>query len=289
MAQGKGAQGTPLSVTPGTFVTEAVVLRLADHGEADRVVTLLTESHGKVTAVAPGARRSRRRFGAALSAFGTGQAALRERRGQELLLLESLHADRGFPHLSQELGRFGHAAYACELCLHLCPPGEPEPDVLALLRGFLGYLDGLPIVDRPRVEALRAFELRLLQAVGFGLSLTRCCACGRGAAAITEDDEIAEDAEPRPFDLSRGGVLCESCCGRAAGGAVLSRPLPPVVLAALQRLARLSPIEAAAGARLADDVAHGCREILLGVLRQHLHRDLKAVDFIQKLNLTNLT
>ena len=162
MAQGKGAQGTPLSVTPGTFVTEAVVLRLADHGEADRVVTLLTESHGKVTAVAPGARRSRRRFGAALSPFGTGQAALRERRGQELLLLESLHADRGFPHLSQELGRFGHAAYACELCLHLCPPGEPEPDVLALLRGFLGYLDGLPIIDRPRVEALRAFGVLYL-------------------------------------------------------------------------------------------------------------------------------
>lgn len=296
-SSGPGGQGPAQGGPAGTFVTEAVVLRLTDHGEADRIVTLLTASHGKVTAVAPGARRSRRRFGAALAPFGTGEASLRERRGQELLLLESLHSDRGFPRLSQELGRFSHAAYACELCLHLCPPGEPEPAVLALLRGYLGYLDALPLSEKPRVEPLRSFELRLLQAVGLGLSLQRCCACGRGqaeppeGAVLERDDDDA--ARPYPFDVQRGGVLCEACCGRAAGGAVLSRPLSPVVLVALQALARRWPVqETAAGIevapRLSPAVAQGCREVTLAVLRHHLGRDLRAVEFIHKLNLTGV-
>ena len=60
--------GTPL-------VTQALVLRVTDYGEADRIVTLLTERYGKVSALARGARSSRRRFGAALSSFGFGEAA----------------------------------------------------------------------------------------------------------------------------------------------------------------------------------------------------------------------
>ena len=47
-------------------MTDAIVIRLTDYGESDRIVTLLTERHGKVTAIAKGARRSRKRFGGAL-------------------------------------------------------------------------------------------------------------------------------------------------------------------------------------------------------------------------------
>ena len=42
---------------------EAVVLRTAKLGEADRIITLLTRDHGKVRAVAKGVRRTKSRFG----------------------------------------------------------------------------------------------------------------------------------------------------------------------------------------------------------------------------------
>ena len=54
------------------ILTAAIVLRVTDYGEADRIVTLLTESHGKVSALARGAKKSRKRFGAALGLFGCG-------------------------------------------------------------------------------------------------------------------------------------------------------------------------------------------------------------------------
>ena len=92
--------------------TPALVLRAQAYGESDRIVTLLTATHGKVTALARGARSSRKRFGAALSPFGFGEAMLRERRGQDLWLLEDLHCSRGFSHLPQELSRYSQACYA---------------------------------------------------------------------------------------------------------------------------------------------------------------------------------
>ena len=48
---------------------EAVVLRTAKLGEADRIITLLTRDHGKVRAVAKGVRRTKSRFGARLEPF----------------------------------------------------------------------------------------------------------------------------------------------------------------------------------------------------------------------------
>jgi DNA repair protein RecO len=309
------------------ILTPAIVLRVTDYGEADRIVTLLTETHGKVSALARGAKKSRKRFGAALSLFGCGEATLRERR--DLWLLEDLHAQRGYLRLGQELGRFSHACYVCELCQQLCPPHEPEPQVYAQLLAFLDRLDGLPLADKPPIAPLRAFELKLLDAVGLGLSLRHCAACGAdiattlraeaGALARGESGPtLFRVLSPResglpayiPFDVERGGVHCPLTCfggptphdlglilsGRSGG-------LPLAVWQALVELSGATPDDRQAGGGQATDSAGGaaaaeavrreaipqavlstCRDLLLAVLRHHLGRDLRAVEFISKLN-----
>lgn len=264
-----------------TEATPCVVLRVVDYGDADRIVTLLSAAHGKISALAKGARSSRRRFGAALGAFGFGEALLEERRGQDLWSLADLSVTRGFPNLPLELSRFGHAAYACELCLHLCPPHVPEPTVLRLLVALLDYLDGLPLSDKPSPLALRIFELQLLLAVGLGLQLYDCAACGGPVPA----------ADLVPLDVRRGGVLCESCflgpipeqLGPQGGGLPASlrdllaqletRPLAPESLAALS----VSP------------AAHNLLRMLLqSLIQQHLGHALRAVEFIAKMNAFSL-
>ena len=72
-------------------VSAAIVVRLVDYGEADRIVTLMTRDFGKVAALARGARRSGRRFGGGLGLFGVGEAQLTQRRG-ELWSFDSFHA-----------------------------------------------------------------------------------------------------------------------------------------------------------------------------------------------------
>nr|MBA2608024.1 DNA repair protein RecO [Actinomycetota bacterium] len=48
------------------YSDRAVVLRTMPLGEADRIVTLMTEAHGRVRAVAKGIRRTTSKFGARL-------------------------------------------------------------------------------------------------------------------------------------------------------------------------------------------------------------------------------
>jgi DNA repair protein RecO (recombination protein O) len=268
-----------MSARSPSYVTEAVVLRLTDFGEADRVVTLLTRARGKITALAKGARRSRHRFGAALAPFGHGEATLRESRGA-MPLLEGLYAARGFPGLLTDLARLSHGSYALELCQELCPPGEPEPEVLRLLLDLLSTLDAMPAGDRPSALLLRIFELRLLQAVGLGLSLSACAACGQEVPPLPL----------LPFDRLRGGVLCDACVSAGSrGGGHTAEPLRQAVRDALVALSRLSPadLDEAAALRLMPAEQVACRDLLLAVIRHHLGKNLRAVEFIAKMNLVH--
>ncbi|MDW8282989.1 MAG: DNA repair protein RecO, partial [Myxococcales bacterium] len=240
-------------------------------GEADRVVTLLTRELGKVQALARGARRSRHRFGAALAPFGHGEATLRQGRLEGMFWLEGLYGARGFPRLPLEMGRLSHASYAVELCRELCPLLEPEPQVLDLLLALLGALDRLPPSERPSVLPLRCFELGLLEALGLGVALSACAACGGpvGPGAV-------------PFDRLRGGVLCAGCHEGGQGGQTVDEEARTLLV----RLSGLRP-DSPELATLPQSpaVLDACRDLLLGVVRHHLGRTPKAVEFIARMRM----
>ena len=66
-----------------------------------------------------------------------GQAALRERPGADLLLLEDFDVQEARLGLAGDMGKTAHAAYALELCDRLCPPRHAEPAVFDWLQEFL--------------------------------------------------------------------------------------------------------------------------------------------------------
>src|SRR5207247_7539818 len=72
---------------PRELATSALVLRTRPYGESDRIVTLLTEQHGKLTGIAKGAKNSRRRFAGTLEPFVRIRAVFRQRTGTELAFL----------------------------------------------------------------------------------------------------------------------------------------------------------------------------------------------------------
>ena len=65
---------------PGSFKTEAVVLRSFRYGEADRVLHLYTEDRGRVGAVAKGVRRVRSRLGGRLEPLSRVRLVLHQGR-----------------------------------------------------------------------------------------------------------------------------------------------------------------------------------------------------------------
>src|SRR5215217_2712880 len=67
---------------PGTFKTEAVVLRSIRFGEADRVLHLYSPDRGRVGAVAKGVRRVKSRLGGRLEPLMRSRLVLHEGRGE---------------------------------------------------------------------------------------------------------------------------------------------------------------------------------------------------------------
>ena len=241
-----------------------VVMRTVDYGESDRVVALFTEERGKVSAFARRARASRRRFGGALEPFTLLRAEARERRGAELLSLESVAVLRGFGGIRADLARIACASYACELARELIREAEPNPALLALLVDYLGRLDGAAA----RPVGLRAYELAALQAAGLRPRFAGCASCG---AALPSEVRL-------PFDPAEGGLLCPRCAPSASPGA------PRLSAAAVGALARLQAggLAAADAEPLTAGVGAEAREALARFIEHHLGRRLASRKFLDE-------
>ena len=79
------------------FQTEAVLLRAVEFSESDRIVHLLTRDRGRLTAIAKGARRSKKRFGGNLDLFNHLRITVERRRRTGMARLEQAILIQPFP------------------------------------------------------------------------------------------------------------------------------------------------------------------------------------------------
>ena len=125
-------------VMPGLYRDEGVVLRTIKLGEADRIVTIFTQGHGKVRAVAKGIRKTTSKFGARLEP--TSRVALQCYRGRELDVVtqaETLESNRV---LREEYALLTHAIPMLEAVDQVAQEREPNPALYRMLTGALRTL-----------------------------------------------------------------------------------------------------------------------------------------------------
>lgn len=173
---------------------DAIVVGGVDFAEADRVVHLVTE-RGRIAAFAHSAKKSRRRFGGALDPFTTIRASLStsKKRHGTLPTLSSAAVSTARLPLRRNLEVIALASYATELIWRVTPEGETSDTIFALLTGMLDWLSA----NDATLAARRAFELFVLDELGYTPELDRCVLCG--------------DRTERPHvDFVRGGVVCEA-------------------------------------------------------------------------------
>lgn len=140
---------------------EALVLRTYKLGEADRIVVFLTRDRGKKRGVAPNARKSRKRFGAALEPLTEVRIAYVEREGRELVGLNYAEPIRS-PMASTNPEALGYSHYFAELIDEWAAEADVDERLFRLGTSALDALvAGVP------VEALaRYFECWLLRLQG---------------------------------------------------------------------------------------------------------------------------
>jgi DNA repair protein RecO (recombination protein O) len=247
---------------PRRIHTDAIVLLRNELGESDRIITLLTGDQGILRAVAPGARRSRRRFGGCLELFARIEASLTDKGAGRLSRLEEAVLRDSHEAIKSDLLGIAHASYLSELILAFWRERDEAGQAYRLLGDALNRLERGPL----SAEELRRFELNVLSAAGFAPSLDACLGCG------------AKKARQWMFDHDRGGILCRNCLTSGAGGPRIE-PVTPSVLRFLQALQKGGKVPFAASPQ-----TRGAARALLGrFIQDHAGRPLRAREFLRQL------
>ncbi|MBN1147740.1 MAG: DNA repair protein RecO [Anaerolineales bacterium] len=240
---------------------EAVALRHADWGEADRLLWLYTLELGKIRAVAKGVRKPRSRKAGHLEPFTRSSLLLA--RGREILLVTQADTIDAYLPLREDLVRATYASYVVELLDRFTyEEGENRP-LYRLLTDTLARLCHCEDLDL----ALRYYEMRLLDLLGFRPRLFECAGCG---TEILPQDQY--------FSAQQGGALCPKCGAQISG----SRPISMQALKYMRHFQRSNYSEAAR-ARPAPELNRELEIIMQHYLTYLLERSLNTPVFLRRL------
>jgi DNA repair protein RecO (recombination protein O) len=241
---------------------EAIVLRTLDYGDADRIVTFLTDGQGKVRGIAKGARRSRKRFANALEPFSRVRILFTRRSRDSLALIESSEPVDHHESLRGDLEKTLLASCVVDLADHFSVEGRQNDPLFALVRDFLHLLDRDPALTE---DHLRFFEVRLLKAAGFDPVLDRCTAC-----------QCEADSGVWHFDPRHGGIRCGACGTDDPDSVPVSAGALKTLLlgkdADLERLARIA---------FTRRTAEECRTLTARFIRHLLGREPKSLQVLK--------
>jgi DNA repair protein RecO (recombination protein O) len=236
-----------------------VVLRKLDYGEADRIFTLLTRTHGKVGAIAKGVRRPSSKLGPSLELYGHVDVLLAKGRG-ELDVVAQVQRVPGY-RIEGDVERMSHAALIAELAERVCEDRHPVDGVYELA---VMALDELSRETDPR-RASAYFLMAALDLLGYAPQLAACVSCERPLPA-----------KPAAFSAEAGGFLCERC-------ALPAMPLVPLAAIKVLRLMASGDLETYRRLKLEDALMASIEGVLTAQLEHHLDRRLKSLSFLHSM------
>lgn len=154
--------------------TRGLILREAKYKESDKILTILTETEGKLTAKARGVARTRSKLSAATQLLCFSELTLFGNKGywtiNEATTVEQFRGLRG------KLELLALGSYIAELLEAVSDEDCPEPEILQLgLNSLYALSEGIC----PPEQVKAAFELRLMCLSGYRPELEGCASCGR--------------------------------------------------------------------------------------------------------------
>lgn len=245
-----------------SFRTQAIVLKRRDFGEADRLLTLLTPHHGKVEAIAKGARKPTSAKSGHVELFALTDVLIH--RGRNFGILTQAELVEPYLMMREDLQRGAYASYVAELIdRFMAMDDDGQTELFALVKETLARLCD----DTDPRLAVRYYEMRLLDAVGFRPELNEC--------VISHEIILPED---QYFSFSEGGVV-------SPGYAHLSEGLVPITMTTLKLLRHLqrSPYARVKSLGIHAALHNDIERIILAYLTYILEQKLQSVDFIRRI------
>lgn len=242
------------------YKTEGIIIRVRDYGEADRIVTLFTREHGKVQAIVKGCRKQKSKKRGVIQLFTYGDFVIYN--GRSLDTVTQCQAKEVFGPLREDLDRMAYATYLVELLDGFVNTNDAHEDLFLLSLICLHLMT----VDDPEL-VVRAFEIRLMDTLGYQPNLSDCVVCGgalQGARAF--------------FSSRLGGGLCERCASHDTESVACKmgtiNMLKQLAVWDLKRIRVL---------KLTGEAKREIGDIMKTYINQRLEKKIKSADFLQSL------
>lgn len=243
--------------------TRGLVLRETEYKDHDKILTLLTEDAGLVTARAWGVKRKDSALRSGCQLLTWSEFTLREKQGfirvQEAVPLEMFSA------LRTDIELLSLASYFAQAAEVLAQQDMPDPQLLRLILCALYAL----CIGRRQELVKAAFEMRLSVLSGYEPDLSGCTVCG------------AET--PDRFHLASGSLMCAHCRDRSADG--LWMPISTGACQALRFITQC-PMEKLFSFTLSEESTKELSGVCEAYLLTQLERGFYTLDFYKSLKLT---
>lgn len=173
---------------------KGIVLREVDIGESDKMLTILTESFGRISVFAGGVKRLKSPHFVATQLYTYSEFTLYDSHGK--YYIRECSKIESFFGLRDTLEGLSLAAYIADVICDVSLEDEGDDGLLKLvLNSFFCISKKLKSPDM--VKAV--FELKTAAAIGFMPDLVGCADCGKGSL------------ETYFFDVDDGTFKCEKC------------------------------------------------------------------------------
>ena len=244
-----------------TIRVEAIILQNSDWGEADRLLSIFTREHGKLRAIAKGARKMQSRKAGHLEQFM--RSSLMLAKGHDMWIVTQAEVIDPYSSLRENLEVTARAAYVIELLDRLTYEEGQNWQLFDLVSKTLTRL----VEQADPFVPIHYYEMRILDLTGYRPLLFECASCRK---------EIK--AEDQFFAAEVGGVLCPNCGARAEGSRLISMDALRF-LRHFQRSTYNESLKASPAAKTRAEV----ESILNYYLTYLLERGLNSTEFLKQI------
>jgi DNA repair protein RecO (recombination protein O) len=236
--------------------TSAVVIRTADFGEADRMLTLLTKDYGLMSAKVKAAKKQTSKLFCSSGLFCCGEYEFYEKGGY--YGIRGCDITHSFQKLPEDYDAYSAACFIADVAGKVAQEENPEPKLFALV---VNALYALETKAAGADTAVCYFVQRLLYLEGLYPNISECVICGRG--------------DVTHFSAEQGGALCPECA-KTHGGERTGRE----VLGALASMADVIPKDMGRLC-LAPETEARLKALLIAYLENALQWPLKSSKFVK--------
>lgn len=177
--------------------SDAIVLDTTDHGESDLIITLFSQDCGRLSAIAKGAKKSKKRFVNKLELFTYLQIQYQQKNAGALAFLREAEIHTSFPNIRYNLNLYTVASIIREFLLLGVKDGEPDTNIFRLSLWAFHQLD----TQKKSSPVLVLFLIHFYNYIGYRPDFSCCSHC---------QSPVSPSLKYR-FNSASGQLICSNC------------------------------------------------------------------------------